>query len=195
MKKNGESKHPLYGIWNGMRQRCYNAKSKAYKHYGGRGIKMCDEWLTFEGFRKWADEHPRLKDTSLDRIDVNGNYEPSNCRWATRKEQARNTRANHYYTYHGETKTLCEWVEISGIEFSVLFQRIKLGWNEDDMFKPVAKRNVLSKEDVEDICQEILKGKYKYKEIAELFGTHVTIVSKIASGKIHKKISGKYGLS
>lgn len=192
MKKENITEHPLYWLWNGIKQRCYDSNSTNYKNYGGRGIKMCDEWLTFDGFRKWADEHPRLEGTSLDRIDVNGDYEPSNCKWATRKEQGRNTRVNHYYTFHGETKLLCEWAEISGINESVLLRRIKLGWNEDDMFKPVAKRNMLSNEDVDGICQEILIG-HTYKDIAKHFNTDSTIVLKIANGQIHADIAEKYG--
>lgn len=85
--------HRLYHIWNGIKFRCYNQKSKDFKNYGMRGIKMCDEWLRdFPTFQAWAMLNGYSEDLSIDRIDVNGNYEPSNCRWATIAEQNKNKR-------------------------------------------------------------------------------------------------------
>lgn len=89
----GEEGTRLYGIWRGMKSRCYNPNVQKYKDYGGRGIKICEEWLDdFQAFYDWAMSHGYTDALSIDRIDVDGNYEPSNCRWATAKEQRHNRR-------------------------------------------------------------------------------------------------------
>lgn len=127
--KNGRATR-LYNIWLGVRTRCYNKKNAMYKHYGGRGVKMCHEWDSYMCFKEWALSNGYSDNLSLDRIDVNGNYEPSNCRWATQKEQMRNTRKNHFLTFRGETKTMVEWSEITGIKYHTLKNRINnYGWD------------------------------------------------------------------
>lgn len=91
--KHGLSHHRLFGILNGMKTRCYNENNKDFKDYGGRGIKICDDWLSdFKNFYDWAISNGYQDDLTIDRIDVNGNYEPSNCKWSTRAEQSRNQR-------------------------------------------------------------------------------------------------------
>lgn len=123
--KHNLSSTRLYNIWKDMQNRCYSEKHKSYKHYGGRGIKVCDEWLTdFELFYNWAINSGYSDSLTIDRIDVNGNYEPGNCKWATYKEQANNTRKNHYITYNGETKTLTQWAEYLNIKPKTLSARI-----------------------------------------------------------------------
>lgn len=113
-RKHGESPNTnknatrLYGIWENMRARCGNKKNPNYKDYGGRGITVCDEWSEYTAFKNWALKNGYNPSLTIDRIDVNGNYCPENCRWATQKEQCRNTRFNHLLTYNGETKTLAE---------------------------------------------------------------------------------------
>ena len=129
----------LYSIWVNMRNRCFNSDNKSFIYYGGRGISVCDEWNEFLNFEKWAIQNGFEENLTLDRIDVNGNYEPENCRWISRKEQMRNTRSNHLLTYNGDTKTMAEWAEITGIPYSTLKQRInKYNYSVEKAFtKPV----------------------------------------------------------
>lgn len=128
-RKHGLSRSPEHCAWIRMKGRCYNPKNHGYKWYGGRGIKVCDRWInSFEAFL--ADMGPRpSKKHSLDRFpDVNGNYEPKNCRWATSREQQMNKRNNRRIECDGETKTISEWAEISGIPQSVIGRRLQNGF-------------------------------------------------------------------
>lgn len=124
-KTHGESHTRLYGIWAGIKSRCYGPYMQDYKNYGGRGITMCDEWRnSYIAFRDWALSHGYTDDLTIDRIDVNGNYEPQNCRWITIKEQCNNTRVNRYLTLDGVTKTKTQWSEEYGMSPQVLAYRI-----------------------------------------------------------------------
>ena len=125
----GKSDSRLYHIWEAMKQRCTNYKNSAYNNYGGRGVFICKDWLVFTNFRQWALMSGYSENLSIDRIDNNGGYEPSNCRWATIKEQDNNKRNNILLTFEGETKTLAQWGECKKIPYKVLYQRIKhLRW-------------------------------------------------------------------
>lgn len=109
----------LYQVWSSMKQRCYHGNNKNYKHYGGRGIIMCDEWLNdFMNFYNWSMDNGYDDTLTIDRIDVNGNYEPSNCRWATMKQQNRNQRRTIYFTYNNETHCLKEWCADKALELN-----------------------------------------------------------------------------
>lgn len=120
----------LYHIWSSMKHRCRNPKLKEYPRYGGRGIKVSDEWSSsFESFEKWAKENGYEDSLTLDRIDVNGNYEPSNCRWTTMFEQQSNKRNNVFLTYKGETHTAMEWSRRTNISYTALIQRVHRGWD------------------------------------------------------------------
>lgn len=121
----GMAKTRIYNIWSSMRGRCNNPLNNCYKYYGGRGIKVCEEWQEFEPFYRWALANGYADNLTIDRINVNGNYEPSNCRWVTKKEQALNTRRNHYITHNGETKTLKEWADSLGINHTTLLERFE----------------------------------------------------------------------
>ena len=108
----GKSKTRIYRIYNGMKQRCYNESAPSYVNYGSRGIKICDEWLKdFTSFYNWALENGYSEELSIDRIDNNGNYEPSNCRWTTQKVQANNRRTSHYIDVNGEKITLAAFLK------------------------------------------------------------------------------------
>lgn len=123
--KHGKTNTRLYKIWKNMRQRCYKKYNKYYKDYGGRGIKLCDEWLNdFMSFYNWSMNNGYDDTLTIDRIDVDGNYEPSNCRWATRKQQARNRRNNLNYTINGETHCLKEWCILLCIDYKKAYRRL-----------------------------------------------------------------------
>lgn len=131
--KHGGCGSRLYGIWYDMRQRCSYEKSINWHLYGGRGIRVCDEWQQdFEKFRDWALENGYKDDLQLDRIDNDGNYEPSNCKWSTRSEQGNNRRTCAYVTIGGETKSVSEWCKETGVNRMVAYSRIRNGWNPED---------------------------------------------------------------
>lgn len=144
-----KQKHILQTKLCDMKRRCNNPKDKFYKDYGGRGIKICSEWMDkkkgHENFQKWALSSGWKEGFSIDRIDVNGDYEPSNCRWATPKEQANNRRNNLYVTIHGVTKTSTEWAEEIGITENSFALRVKSGWSEERLLEPKTKPLKMSK--------------------------------------------------
>jgi len=130
MLTHGGAHTRLYSIWKGMLRRCRNKNALCYVYYGGRGIKVCDEWLAFIGFRCWAINNGYDDSLTLDRIDNDGNYEPNNCRWATKMEQANNSRNNRFITYGGKTFSVAEWARKLGLPRSVIYDRlIKRGWS------------------------------------------------------------------
>ena len=121
-EKEYSSKDPVYVIYSGMKQRCYDKNNSHYYLYGGRGISVCDEWKTdFQAFAKWAYENGYQKGLSIDRIEVNGNYEPSNCRFITNSEQQRNKRSNHYVVVNGETLCLNQACSILNIHVTSVY--------------------------------------------------------------------------
>ena len=126
-KSHGMSREKLYFRWVGMRQRCENRNHKGYALYGGRGIKVCERWKVFENFLTDMGEPPS-DEYSIDRIDSDGDYEPSNCRWATSAEQSRNTRRNVLITADGKTMTITDWEKEKGVKPGVFHRRHSLGW-------------------------------------------------------------------
>ena len=139
--KHNYSKTKLYRTYQRMKNRCYNKKFPHYKLYGGRGIKICDSCLNdFSLFKKWALENGYKEGLSIDRINPNGNYEPSNCRWITMLEQANNKRNNLFYTINGETKTQTQWCKIYNIPVTNVRRRLNSGWDiKTALTKPIRK--------------------------------------------------------
>lgn len=129
----------LRRIWGNMKQRCLNPKNDSYAGYGGRGITICQEWQEdFANFAKWAIENGYSDNLTIERKDVNGNYEPSNCCWITSFEQQSNTRKNVFVTYKGERKTLSEWCRILNLKYATISYRLKNGYSVEDAFEKKA---------------------------------------------------------
>lgn len=133
--KHGLRSTRLYSIWASMNTRCYNPNSRSYKHYGERGVKVCEEWKTFTNFYDWALGNGYREDLTLDRIDCNGNYDPQNCRWATTEMQCNNKRNSRFVTINGERHTLSEWSKISGVHRRTISDRIAKGYPENEWLK------------------------------------------------------------
>lgn len=136
----------LNRIYKHIKERCYNPNCKDYKDYGARGITVCKEWLekkrVSEGskgwysFRDWALANGYTDELSIDRIDVNKGYSPSNCRWVSPKIQANNKRNNHYITYKGKTQSLMKWCEELGLEYSRVKARLNCcNWTVEQAFE------------------------------------------------------------
>ena len=120
----------LYITWRNMKQRCYNPNNVSYRQYGGRGIEVCEEWKSnFLAFYNWAMANGYADNLTIDRIDVNGNYEPDNCRWASVKEQNNNKSSNHLITYKGKTQTIKQWAEELGISSYTICSRLNQNWD------------------------------------------------------------------
>jgi hypothetical protein len=156
-KLRGKSYENLYRRWTSMIKRCYNENSIGFERYGGRGIKVCDEWLDEEtgytNFKNWALENGYNQSLEIDRIDNDGDYEPSNCRWVTRRENSKNRNAwGNKYVYEGETLPVCDIVKKTGITYSTLYNRIR-------------KNNYANGDDVTNLCSKIIKDLEKRNEL------------------------------
>lgn len=142
MSTHNKTNTRLFRIWKGMKFRCYNPNSKDYSRYGARGITVCKEWLdAFINFYNWSMENGYKENLTIDRIDNDGNYEPSNCRWVTIKEQLNNTGNNYLITLDGKTLTASEWSDILGISSKTLIYRDKRNWSSEDMIRQPNRGN------------------------------------------------------
>jgi hypothetical protein len=121
---------PTYSSWANMKRRCDLPTSTQYKYYGGRGIRYCERWASFANFLDDMGERPERM--TLDRIDPNGNYEPSNCRWLNNDDQKRNKRSVPIYEHNGKRMTLPQWAEETGIKYWTLRYRMNNGWSFED---------------------------------------------------------------
>lgn len=128
-------KEPWYNSYVCMMRRCYCEKSANYPYYGGRGIKVCDEWHDIKQFEAWVAEHPYFNGATIDRVDTNGDYEPSNCKWSTMFEQCKNRRNSIIIEHNGERHNITEWAKITGIKRGTLNTRYWRGDRGDDLFR------------------------------------------------------------
>ena len=136
-KKHGGTNERLYAVWINIKQRCLNKNNPSYKYYGARGVSICNDWLDYSNFRSWAYKNGYKDDANfgkctIDRIDVNGDYSPENCRWITLQEQFLNRRSNVNIEINGESKSLTEWCSIYGVDSDYVRGRIRRGWNPLD---------------------------------------------------------------
>lgn len=122
----GDSNTPVYKVWQAMLDRCLNDRNPFYPDYGGRGINVCARWQYFGSFRD--DMGPRPDKGSIERRDVNGHYEPTNCIWASKRAQSNNRRNNRNVSYRGETHTVSEWARLTGLTKSCILYRVTHGW-------------------------------------------------------------------
>ena len=122
----------LYGIWKGIKRRCLNANYHHFSNYGGRGIKLCDDWKkSYHSFESWALSHGYEDSLSIERIDTDKGYFPDNCTWETSEEQNNNTRRNHYVEFRGGLYTIAELSKMYGIKQNTLLYRLRRGWGVD----------------------------------------------------------------
>lgn len=201
LHRHGKSRSRVYKIWAGIKKRCLNPRNPAFKHYGGRGISICERWLSFENFLADMGEPP--DGLSIDRIDNDKGYSPENCRWADWKTQHNNRRGNVIIEYNGERKTISQWADTLGISAGIISGRYRSGYELDIVFgikplripkgpyQPRAKRapkrpyqprhgkrgrkNFLSKEQMVEALSLHKQGT-KIKDIAAKFGVGYGVV-------------------
>lgn len=140
--ENSKIGYALYSAWNSLCRRCFNPKHHKYYRYGARGITVCDQWKNdYNSFYNWSIQNGYQLGLSLDRINNDGNYEPSNCRWTTRKKQQRNMCRNKIITYKNQTYCLAEWCEKLNLKYKTINSRLHKGWSIERAFEtPIVSR-------------------------------------------------------
>lgn len=197
-ERHGESKDRLYKIWRGMLERCYYQKHDSYALYGGRGVIICDEWKeSYIAFSEWAKSSGYRIDKSIDRIDPDGNYEPSNCRWSTGKQQSRNRRpmvVGIRVSFNGENLNLSEWARKLHINYTTLVKRYNKGLRGESLFRQtrvykdsvmmavIATNNGKAKI-TPDQVDEIKKSNLTGEELSRIYKVAQSTISMIRSGK------------
>lgn len=145
-KTHNKSNNKLYWIRSSIIQRCFNSNDHNFYRYGGRGITICDEWRNnFEAFYDWAISNGYREGLSIDRINNDGNYEPSNCRWVTQKVQSNNTRKNHLITINGEVKTMQQWADLYNMSKHTFYARYAKGLRGEDLIAPLKRQRERNK--------------------------------------------------
>lgn len=168
--KHGETGTRLHRIWNHMRERCNNPSCKRYSSYGGRGIKVAEEWNDYITFRNWALSNGYSDTLTIDRVDNDGDYTPNNCRWATVKEQANNRRNNRNITIDGRTMNELAWSEFLQIPKYVLRTRLHRGMSEEEAIKKPVRTNINGKYVVIDYYKLALERETAQMTIFDLMG-------------------------
>lgn len=200
-KQHGLSKHPLYSVHRAMMHRCYNEKCESYPNYGGRGIKICSEWANtdnysgLKAFIKWGVQNGYEKGLSIERVDVNGDYSPENCTFITMKEQQANKRSTCHITINGTTKHLSEWSRISGLSTPVIWQRVKLGWDEDSLLGAPIEKMADKQSGIVGITWNTTRKRWKveirYNNSQEFLGWYKDLDE---AKKIHREFCNDKGL-
>jgi hypothetical protein len=183
----GLSTSRIHRIWTGIKTRTSPNNSEKYPHYSGRGITHCKEWDQFEPFYEWAMANGYSDNLSIDRIDVNGNYEPSNCRWVTMAEQAKNKTTNRHLIINGENKTITEWSKITGIDIATISWRIKQGRNNEEALTKLKKTIKVS---MVDHDEKVIKTYNSMSEAERENGISKGKISEVVSG--NRKTAGGY---
>ena len=191
-----DTKERLYKVWKGMKRRCYNQNDKRYENYGGRGITVCDEWKDdYLAFRRWAyesgyDDSAQYQQCTIDRIDVNGNYEPSNCRWADAKEQSRNRRTTKLISYNGKQMTIGQWADYLGVSRNALVRRQSLGWSIERMLtEPLGSYEWASHRKKQVVCIERRCLFESSAKAADFFGVPASNIT-VALSNPHRTCAG-----
>lgn len=157
--QHGLSDTRLHRIWRSIKDRCYNPNNQDYKHYGGRGISVCDEWKSdFMVFYKWALSTGYGEELTIDRIDTNGWYSPENCRWVSMIEQSNNRRNNKVITFRGESLTIAQWSRKTGVKYGDIQNRLNYGYSFEEAINPNFDRVYQCKSEqnqkLRDLCKE-----------------------------------------
>lgn len=138
-RKHGDFGTKLYGVWAGIKRRCQNPNTKYYADYGGRGIRVCEDWQNYEPFKEWALSQGYHEGMSIERIDVDGDYSPENCKWIPLSEQNRNKRLTVYIEYQGKRYTVKEVAAITGLKERTIRARYERGWSSEQIFSTTSK--------------------------------------------------------
>lgn len=176
---------PIYDNWSHMMKRCTNKRYRDYPDWGGRGITICERWMSFLNFHE--DMFPSWRPgLTLERINNNGNYEPGNCKWATRKEQSNNTRQNRFVQYAGKSLTVSQWADLRGINRLTLNQRLIRGWTAGEALEFGVRHKHDRKLDMDsaiEIRRRFAAGETQ-QDIAKDFSVDPSRISKVVSNKV-----------
>lgn len=141
LTKHGKRHSRIYSVWSNMKSRCFNPNSSSFRYYGKRGIGICNEWLDFAVFYEWAVLNGYSDTLTIERIDNNKDYEPSNCTWIVNEDQSRNTRVVHRMTMHGHTLCISQWSRLVGVSRDTIQKRLNKGWSECEALTTPTSKN------------------------------------------------------